>query len=171
MTVCAAVLAYVQQAMIACERGPGVALVAVGGLVVDDCCAGNLIVAPERIFRTTDPFPAEAGPDSICRDSPIGIDVVVRVDRCVPVIDDRGKAPSIAAQEAAYAAVMTDAAIVWGAIVSDGFLGDDGYGDPLWERATVGQLFAGPDGGCIGVETRLTIGIPYGLWCPPGCVA
>lgn len=165
MTVCAAVLAYVEAALTACGRTPGQTLVSVGGIVVDDCCIGLLQVAPERVYRTAG-FPIEATTDEVCRKGLLAVDVVVRLDTCAPVLDAKGRAPSIESQEATFTTVLQDAAIVWGAVSSDDILGDD-YGEPAWSRANVTQIFNGPDGGCIGSETRLSIGLPYALWCPP----
>ena len=34
-----------------------------------------------------------------------------------------------------------------------------------WERANQGQTFVGAEGGCIGVETRITVGVDGELWC------
>lgn len=145
---------------------PAVRLIAVGGLVVDDCCAGQLIVAWERVYRTPlGLFPAEAGIDDVCAGGLIAIEMVVRTDRCVPLINDRGQAPPIAEQEAAFAAVSIDAAVVWQAVTSLAMLGDDGYGFPDWQRAGVSQTPAGPDGGCLGVETRFTLGLSAVDWC------
>lgn len=160
-TVAAAVLATVEAALIACQRPVAVALVAAGSIVVDDCCAGQLTVAVERTYRTTSPFPTEAGADDDCRGERIGLDIVARVDRCVPVLDNAGKAPSAEAQEQADVGIYLDAAIVWGAVVSDALVGE------WWERANVVQTYTPAEGGCKGSETRFSLGIPSRDWCPP----
>lgn len=172
-SVAAAVLAHVQAQLDVCQRPVQSALVAVGGIVVDDCCAGLLAVAVERVFRAEAPFPTERGADGPCDEPLIGLDINVYLARCVPVLDDRGTPPTVAAQEAASAGVLADAAIVWQVAVGDALLGDDGYGDALWERANVTQLFTAADGGCVGVETRFTLGVPQYSWCltcPPEVV-
>lgn len=158
-TVAAAVLATVEAALIACSRPVKVALVAAGSIVVDDCCAGQLTVAVERQYRTIAPFPTEAGPDDDCRGHRIGLDLVVRVDRCVPVLTNAGKAPAASAQEEADKGIYTDAAIVWGAVVSDALVGE------WWERANVVTTYTPAEGGCKGSETRFTLGIPSAGWC------
>lgn len=167
-TVCALVLAYVEGELADASRPVGQTLVAVGAATIDDCCTGSLIVAPERIFQTTDPFPTELGfraGASPCEDAPIGMDVLIRVDRCVPVMDDKGNAPSNAAEEQAYNDLLIDAALVWKAITSTAFLGDDGFGDPVWQRANISQQFIGAEGGCVAVETRVTLGVGQTGWC------
>lgn len=158
-TVAAAVLATVEAALIACSRPVAVSLVAAGSIVVDDCCAGQLTVAVERVYRTIAPFPTEGGADDDCRGQRIGVDLVARVDRCVPVLDNAGKAPSVTAQEEADRVIYLDAAIVWGAVVSDALVGE------WWERANVVQTFTPAEGGCKGSETRFTLAIPSAGWC------
>lgn len=167
-TVAAAVLACVQAGLIDAERAVGQAMVAAGGLVIDDCCVGSLIVAPERVFRTMEPFPTEASADQVCEGSPIAVDLVVRVDRCVPVLSDTGQPPSVADQEAAFCALLADAAVVWNVLAGRDVLGSDAAGDPAWERASLSQLFVGAEGGCVGVETRVTFGVPSYDWCLTG---
>lgn len=168
-TVCALVLAYVQDALKRAGREVGIATVAAGVLVIDDCCQGALIVAPDRIWRTTEVFPAEAAIDGRCFENPIAVDLLVRVERCVPVLDDAGRAPAIAAQEEAYAAILHDAALVWSVLSGRQILGDDpdDSGEPLWERGNISQVFVGAEGGCVGVETRVTFGVGLSGWCLP----
>ena len=73
-------------------------------------------------------------------------------------LDDRGRAPAPKKLDDAYARIIRDAAIVWDALTGELPEG--------WERANVDQAYIGADGGCIGVETRLTIGLPQDEWCP-----
>lgn len=144
-------------------------MVAAGGFAYDDCCVGLLLAAPERIYRTTAPFPVEAGPDGACGDL-IAVDVVVILGRCVPVIDNRGDAPPNNDQEAAMKLILEDAAVVWQAVTSKAMVSsdpDDAWGDDTFERAAVSQVFSGPEGGCMLVETRLTVGVSSTDWCLP----
>lgn len=129
--------------------------VAAGLVAWDDCC-GMLVAAPERVFRTGR-FPIE-GPDPMgCFDGLIAVNLVVLLMRCIPVLDNRGNAPSVSELDAAYRAVMTDSAIVWNAL--------SGPWPTEWETSGLNQMFVGAEGGCIGVETRLVVGVPYELWC------
>jgi len=168
-TVCALVLAYVQNRLNEQQRLVGTATVALGGITVADCCTGLLAVAPERIYRTTDPWPTElVGERSPCLDAPIAVDLVVALYRCVPVFDSTGKRAAPAADvEAAYNGLLTDAALIWGALRSEGILGDDGSGDPAWRVANLSQSYVA-DGDCIGVETRVTFGVGQFGWCLEG---
>jgi hypothetical protein len=33
-----------------------------------------------------------------------------------------------------------------------------------WDKAALSQQYVGADGGCVGVETRVTVGVPVGKW-------
>lgn len=129
--------------------------VGVGGIALDDCC-GSLIVVPETVLRSTT-FPAENANEENCIGGQIVLQFVVLLARCVPVLDDRGRAPSMDALNTAHRAILEDAAIVWNAIgCAD--LPDE------WERALLRQTFTGAEGGCVAVETRVTIGIAEQMW-------
>lgn len=163
--VCATVLALVQDQLVACKRPVGQTGVAVGGVVVDDCCAGALFVSPERVFRWTTPFPTEVGPDPVGESSDmIAVTLVVRLYRCVPVLDDNGNAPTSESQEGAALGLLTDAAIVWRVVTGSGLIAAPSADDP-YERAGVEQLYEQALGGCMGIETRFTLGIPVTDWC------
>ncbi len=128
--------------------------VAAGSIAWDNCC-GMLVVAPERIYRSTS-FPTEeTGPED-CNPGLIVVDVLVLLVRCVPTIDDRGRAPSQSALDDAYRTLLDDAAVVWNSLLCCD------YED--WERGSISQVFVGAEGGCVGVETRLPLGIEQQRW-------
>lgn len=167
-TVAAAVLAHVEEALTEGGAAPiSTAYVALGEVAWDDCC-GQLVVAIERVYRTVEPFPSEATSDVRCAGLLIAVDVVVELLRCLPVLDDSGNAPTPEALDAAYEPIYRDSALVWNALASADLLGDDGYGDPVWDRANLNQTWIAPQGGCIGTETRVTLGIPSDVWCTGG---
>lgn len=130
--------------------------VAAGSIAWDSCC-GLLVAAPERVYRTST-FPIEGSTDYVCEAYLTVVDVVILLLRCVSTLDDRGKAPTPAIMNAEFHDVMTDAAVIWNAV--------NGELPEGWERANVDQAFVGAAGGCVGVETRLTIGLPQGEFCP-----
>lgn len=138
-----------------CGREPvSTAYIASGQVAWDDCC-GTLIVAPERVYRSQT-FPAEFVDLELCDGGYLVIELVVLLLRCVPVVDDRGRAPSAAALGAAYQSLLDDAAVVYNAVTC-----------PIpdyWMRATPTQTFVGAEGGCIGVETRVRIGLEQEEW-------
>lgn len=131
------------------------AYVAAGQVAWDDCC-GMLVVAPERVYRSV-VFPGEFNEREICDLGWLNVDLVVLLVRCVPVVDDRGRAPSQHALDESYKSLLEDSAVVWN-VLQCLFMPDE------WEKANLSQQFVGADGGCVGVETRLTIGVPVSKW-------
>lgn len=156
--VCELWLSRVADALAACPTSEPItaSYVAAGSIAWDSCC-GLLVVAPERVYRSAT-FPVEGTTDYVCESAFITIDVVVLLLRCVPTIDDRGIAPAPAVLSASYGSLLADAAVIWNVVVGDLPEG--------WERASVDQTYVGAAGGCVGVETRLTIGLAQSEWCP-----
>jgi hypothetical protein len=116
-------------------------------------------VVPERIYRSTS-FPTEDTNEVICFDGLIAIELSVLLLRCVPVVDERGRAPSQNSLDVAYGKLLGDAAVIYNALTSN-------FPD-YWERTNPAQTFIGAQGGCIGVETRFTIGLEqsqFGICC------
>jgi len=155
--VCELWLDRTRTALEDCGAEPITASYVALGMVAWDSCCGLLVAAPERVYRTA-AFPVEGTTDYVCESAFLAIDLVVLLLRCVPVINDRGVAPAPAAMDAAHAAILTDAAVIWNEMVGELPEG--------WERAAVDQTFSGAQGGCLAVETRMTIGLPQSLWCP-----
>lgn len=129
--------------------------VAAGQIAWDDCC-GMLVVAPERVYRSQI-FPTEFVDREICDRGWLNLDLLILLVRCVPTVDDRGRAPSQTQLDQAYKKILDDAGVVWNAVQCAG-LPDE------WEKAGLSQAFVGADGGCIGIETRVTVGIPQSRW-------
>jgi hypothetical protein len=155
--VCSYVLDKTNAALVDCGRPVTTKFVAAGLVAWDDCC-GMLVVAPERVFRTAR-FPVEGPDENGCFDGLVAVNLVVLLMRCVPVLDDRGRPPTEDAMSEAYADLLHDAAIVWNE------LGDHAWPEG-WESASQNQVFVGAEGGCIGAETRVTLGLDQEAFCP-----
>lgn len=155
--VCEVYLDRALSALAACQREPITASYVAAGAVAWDSCCGVLVAAPERVYRSAS-FPGEGTTDYVCESSFLVVDLVVLLLRCVPVIDDRGNAPTAKAMGAAYENALTDAAIIWNEMVGELPEG--------WQRANVDQTFVGAIGGCIGIETRMQVGLAQSVWCP-----
>ena len=155
--VCELWLSRCREALEASGAEPITASYVAAGAIAWDSCCGLLVVAPERVYRYAE-FPVEGTTDYVCEVGFIAVNVLVLLLRCVPTIDDRGIAPTPAAMDAAYEAVLKDSAVIWNTVVGDLPEG--------WQRATVDQMHVGAAGGCIGVETRFTIGLAQEEWCP-----
>lgn len=149
-------LAQVEMALADCDREPvNRAYVAAGQIAWDDCC-GMLVVAPERVYKSAT-FPTQNADEELCWGGYLTVDLLVLLVRCVPVIDDRGRAPSASALSTAYQKLIDDGAVVYNAVTA-------ALPDPEWMRALPTQTYSGAEGGCIAVETRFTIGIPQNEW-------
>ena len=149
-------LCVVREALTGHSRDPiGRAYVAAGAIAWDDCC-GMLVVAPESVYRSVT-FPTENTDEENCYAGDIAMNLLILLVRCVPVVDDRGRAPSGEALDGAYRNLMDDAAVIWNAVTCVDL-------PESWMRSGVRQSFVGANGGCIGIETRLTVGLDYTNW-------
>ena len=154
---------WVQQTVLTaladCNRDPiSTSYIGSGQIAWDDCC-GTVVVVPERVYRSQE-FPTEDTNEVICFDGMIAVDLTVILLRCVPVVDDRGRAPSQTALQTAYGNLLGDAAVIYNALT--------GQFPEHWERTNPAQTFVGAQGGCIGVETRIIIGLEqsqFGICC------
>lgn len=131
--------------------------VAAGAIAWDTCC-GLLVVAPERVYHSA-AFPVEGTTDYVCESAELVVDIVILLLRCVPTVDDRGNPPSPHDLSAAYEQILSDAAVIWNVAVGELPEG--------WQRSNVDQGFVGAQGGCVGVETRMSVGLGQDAWCPP----
>jgi hypothetical protein len=149
-------------ALQACETSDPItdAYVVIGELAWDDCC-GVLAAAPLRTFKTLS-FPTAVTDVTNCDSSLLAVEIAVVLLRCVPMIDAQGNVPSTDETTAAFTAAANDAAVIYNAMMADM--------PPGWERASLEQEFQGADGGCIAIDTRMTIGLPQTEWCLD-CVA
>jgi hypothetical protein len=87
----------------------------------------------------------------------LAVDIAIILLRCAPSIDAQGNAPSSAEMAAAFTAASHDAAVIYDAMLADMPKG--------WERASLEQEFTGAEGGCIAIDTRMTVGLPQTDWC------
>lgn len=129
---------------------------------------GQLSVSVERIFpSSTTLFPEQD--DEVrglrgCTPPPTtGVDLVVTLLRCAPVPDERGCPPSCEELEAAARVVHVDAVTVHNALLCclPHTAGPRGRRFVLRESRVVG-----PQGGCVGVEQRVTVALPGCAPCP-----
>lgn len=157
-SLAAFVLSYLVDALSTCRRPVERSIVAVGGVTLDSADGGLLVVAPTRVFRATTPFPREAENEE-CSTDLIGVEFIVRVARCVPVLTESGAIPADSTTEAAHAGLLADAAVLWRALLADALLAEG------WERAGVDLTFPEPQGGIGAVEGRVVLGLPLDDWC------
>lgn len=165
-SICALVLGLLEAEFDQAVVKMGTSIVAVGGAIVDGCCEGLLVVAPEAATRTSyQAFPLITPIDENCAEPVIALTVMVMANRCLVPVDAKGRAPKQAVNDVVYDVVFDDARIVWQVLAGADILGQDSIGDPLWQRAGLSQTFVSDVGGCLGSETRVTFGIPGWQWC------
>jgi hypothetical protein len=127
--------------------------VVIGELVWDECC-GILAGLPIRTFRSAT-FPLQDTGN--LNNSLLAVDIGIVLLRCVPVMDDLGNVPTVAEETAVFTSASMDAAVILDAMLNEP--------PPGWETANVEQTFIGVEGGCIAIDTRLTVGLPQTDWC------
>jgi hypothetical protein len=129
-----------------------------GEIAWDECCDGMLAVAVPRAYFSEE-FPAEA-------ESTIGIlcqapyevgEFTVTVLRCAPVPDGQAVAPTAAELDASAALLLQDMAETMDAVaaVLCSLKASDLISDYLLTPAEA----AGPEGGCVGLNLRVLVGL------------
>lgn len=165
-TLCAEVLRQITAALTA--AGSEAVIVAYPGVGLppwDNVC-GQLVVAPEVVFRSVE-FPVEYNGPEYCFDGNIAVQLLVSLVRCVPTLDNAGRAPSAESIAAAHERILADAATVWNTLLLDDLIDAILPGwEGEWEHALPSQQFVEARGGGTSIDTRITIGLPYELWCP-----
>lgn len=126
----------------------------IGELVWDECC-GILVGVPLRTFKTQ-VFPQQVTDVTNCDSSLLAVEIAIVLLRCAPVVDAQGNIPPVEESSAAYAAAANDAAVIFNEMMAAMPEG--------WERANLEQSFD-VEGGCIAIDTRMTIGLPQTEWC------
>jgi hypothetical protein len=123
----------------------------VGETVWDQCCPdGQLWASIERIF-TYKTFPIAASNPEGCQ-TPLAADVVIGLIRCAPTMGNNGEAPTPDELTNAAIEFYADAQTVYQGLICCLI-----PTRKCQEFAMGQQRFIGPRGGCVGVETRLTI--------------
>lgn len=136
-----------------------------GALAWDECDCGLLAITVDRIYPSN-AFPTEAAPTlAACTAAYEVADLTVTVLRCAPNPVGNALAPTCVALDAAALTWFLDMDAVRGALgCCLAGLRDAGTVEELVLRDTVP---AGPQGGCVGSDTRLTVGF-IGCLCPAG---
>lgn len=129
--------------------------VVIGELAWDECC-GILAAAPLRVFKSAQ-FPTPVVDTTNCDSSLLCVEITIILLRCAPSLDDQGNVPSVEDMSTSFASTANDAAVILNAMMAEMPLG--------WERASLEQTFQGAEGGCVAVDTRMTIGLPQTDWC------
>jgi hypothetical protein len=166
-TVTGALRDCVRDALAATDAGTPDRVCNVPGLLAwDDCECGVLAVTVDRIYQSaTFPNPAsdQQLADVQCSVPYLAVDMTVTVLRCAPSPQGRELAPScdtLAAAALSWFVDMDTVRAALGCCLADLYSADTVLGFALRDTTP-----AGPDGGCVGSETHLTVGVVNCL-CP-----
>lgn len=131
--------------------------VSVGTISYDGC--RQLTAGPNgRIYRSVS-FPTETTDLELCYAGEVVVPMAVVWTVCSPTTaPGRMQLPTDAQLDDASGVALHDAGVIWNAL--SGELPDD-----EWERAGLSQEFIGPQGGIVGIVTRMLIGVGAETWC------
>lgn len=138
-----------------------------GALAWDACDCGLLAVTVDRIVQSR-AFPADAPPVDMSAGCPppyLAASLTVTVLRCAPPPDRVGNPPTCEALDLAAQVWVTDLDATRRAIACA--LADLRTAGTIEEYTLGDQTPAGPEGGCVGFDTHLTVGLVNCL-CPAG---
>lgn len=130
---------------------------------------GQLSVNVARIYASTqDTFPAESRVVQGLRGCVLppltAVELVVTLLRCAPTVNEEGCAPTCEELTAAARILHTDMASVYNGLLC--CLPGTQPGRRLGRLFVMGAgRTLGPDGGCVGLEQRVTVALP-GCACP-----
>jgi hypothetical protein len=164
----ATLTARVQAALAATDAGPPARVCAVPGqLAWDDCQCGVLAVTVDHLYPSA-AFPQQATGATLASPCPPAYEaaaLTVTVLRCAPGPDQYGNPPTCAALTAAAITWFTDLDTVRAALACA--LLDLRDADTIVDFTLGDTVPAGPEGGCVGLDTHLTVGFVNCL-CPTG---
>lgn len=159
-TVPAALLECVRAALAGTAAGaPERVCVVPGQLAWDECDCGLLAAVVGPIDQSsTFPQPAsDADRVSACPPAYQSVNVTITVLRCAPQPEGAALAPTCAALDAAALTWFTDMDAVRTALAC--CLRDLRAADTIADFVLADTVPAGPEGGCVGSDTRLTFGV------------
>jgi hypothetical protein len=133
---------------------PCYTMVAVGDVIIDNCCEGFLYVTADRIYPT-ESFPVQdTGP--VACSNPLAVDITVGILRCAPIMTENGDFPTPQEISDAAKITYTDAFVATTALIC--CLAATKRSRQFSMRGTT---FVGPDT-CQGVEISLTVELTNG---------
>ena len=131
----------------------------------DGCDCGLLTVHASRLYTSTT-FPADAGGETSqrrCGNPYLAVDVTVSIVRCAPTFGVNSAPPTVEKEIEAARVLWDDAAAVLSGVAC--------CLQTLYDARTIHeyvvrqQVVIGPEGGCVGTDTSLTVGFVNGCMC------
>ena len=144
----------------ACDGPPARTHVVIGPPAFDDCCDGQLTINLTRAFPSST-FPNEDVPvNSVCSAAYTALEYEIVLVRCMPDVTDVRDPVKVlrTAAEKNY----REARIIRQATLCCMKTMYEMHNIEVFDR---GQTFIGPEGGCIGSQMSLTLGINDGCGC------
>ncbi|WP_433341741.1 hypothetical protein [Streptomyces sp. CA-253872] len=140
-----------------------------GGCGPDTGAPGQLTVSVARVFPAGEGFPTvDTSVQNLrgCKPPPLtAVELVITLLRCAPTQDEGMCPPSCEELRDAATAVYVDASTVYSALWC--CLPGLSPNPRRPRRFTIGQqTVIGPQGGCVGLEQRVTIALPGCGTCP-----
>jgi len=134
-----------------------------GDVAWDDCACGQLVITEERRFPSR-AFPLEEiDHEANCGEPWLVIVFTLSLTRCVPMMDDNGNPPTIAALEVAAAQQSRDMSLIRPAVFC---CLDEIYDqDKIMAYQLGAQEVTGPSGGCGGSDMTIMIGYTNDCGC------
>jgi hypothetical protein len=141
------------------------------GAVAPDEYPGQLTVSVVRIYSTDrQSFPRELATvrdNRGCQPQPVtAVELAVTLFRCTPLPSDDGCPPSCESLSASALQLHVDMLAVQRAALCC-YAGTDTVTRGGRRYTLGGSRTLGPQGGCVGLEQRLTVGLDGCLVCPP----
>jgi hypothetical protein len=140
----------------------------------DDPCGGDtggaggqLSVNVVRLFPADLSLNEDRTLMGVARNCPppvTGVELAVTLLRCAPTVDEQGCPPSCEALDASARITHVDAVTVYNALYC--CLPGTSGGRRRRKFLIGQQRLIGPEGGCVGVEQRVTVALPGCVPCP-----
>lgn len=145
---------------------PNRIIVSPGPPTWDGCDCGLLAVSTSRIYMSQT-FPIDSGGETSqrrCGNPYVCVDMSVTIARCTPV-GKNGSAPTPKQESEAARILYDDAAAILSGVACCLQSMSEGS-PPLVEDYVIRQqVVVGPEGGCVGTDTSLTLGFVNGCLC------
>lgn len=160
--VAAALLAAVQAALVPALDSTARIGVVPGAIAWDDCACGALYVSLGPVHLSDD-FPnqetAVVGPCSAAWEV---CEIMIQVLRCAPTAatNTQSLAPSVAANDAAAQLLAADGFNLLNAVANE--MCQERAGNEIIEFLIGSVVPLGPEGGCMGQELTVLVGMPRG---------
>lgn len=133
----------------------------VPGVIPWDACDCGMLAGTVNMTFLSEVFPEQqTGVVGNCTAPWEVSEIVIQIIRCAPVSEINGKPPTVQAQDACARLVRQDAAQTLQSVSQKLCAMKDA--NEIIDSVMTSQLIRGPEGGCVGTELRVMVGLPRG---------